>query len=876
MTAPIDSFACRRALPGFDAVDFMSLPAAEAAGAGPVSRLPYALRALAETMLRREDGVTVTADQIRALAFRSGAADVAFHPGRVLMQDSSGLPILADLVALMQAAEDAGRRVALPDQMTAHLVVDHAVEVDHWGSAQAAELNLAAEFDRHGSRYTFLRWAEQRFPWLRIAPPGSGICHQLNLEILASVVTVFDGLAGCDTLVGADSHTTMVNALGIVGWGVGGIEATSVLLGDPIVMRLPRVTGVRLTGAPRPGVTATDVALALTATLRSAEVVGEIVEFCGPGLAALSVPDRATTANMAPEYGATMGFFPADHATLDYLRATGRPAEAVDLAEAFLRAQGMLRADGDPEPLFDRILDFDLSLVERSLAGPSRPEQTLPLADGPASLPLPRDSAGLQDGDVVIAAITSCTNTSNPKLLVAAGLLARKAVARGLVTKPWVKTSLAPGSRIASGLLVQAGLQADLDRLGFQVVGHGCTTCMGNSGPLPAPISETIAALNLSVAAVLSGNRNFEGRVHPQCRLAYLMSPPLVVAYALAGTLRIDLTAEPLAQDVDGRPVFLRDIWPEEAEIDAALALADIAGLADANRRSYRQGTPAWRELRVPPGARYPWEGESGFIRQPPFLAQDAAEPLLGADIHGGRALLMLGDGVTTDHISPVSAIAPQSAAGTWLADAGVAPHAMASFSARRLNHEVMLRGGFANPRLRNALANGTEGGVTRLSPDGEIMPVHEAAAAFAARRAPLLVIAGARYGAGSARDWAAKVTRLLGVCAVVAESFERIHRTNLVAMGVLPVVIPRELRRSLTGWETFDIEGLPAALKPGGEIRLTIHTPGGDSRSAVLACQIQTSVEAEWLRGGGILPRILAKAEPASRLAVKQGPAST
>jgi aconitate hydratase len=862
VTLPIDSFGCRRPLAGFDPVDFMSQAALPGVGKS-LAALPRSLRVLLDNMLRHEDGERVTHEAILALASGARDVEIVFHPDRVLMQDSAGLPVLGDLVALMDAAEATGAAIDLPAGMRADLVVDHAVEVDHWGGPEAAGRNLEVEFERNASRYRFMRWAEGRFPWLSIVPPGAGICHELNLEVLSDIVRDKDGLAGVDTLVGTDSHTPMINALGVVGWGVGGIEATSVLLGEPIVMRRPPVVGVRLTGALAPGILATDLALAITARLRGAGVVGAIVEFCGPGVAALSVPDRATVANMAPEYGATMGFFPADAEILRYALTTGRPAEQVALAEAFLSAQGLLIGPGAAEPDFDRLIELDLASLGHAVAGPSRPDQLLTLSRTAATAPTPPAGEGLRDGDVVIAAITSCTNTANPRALVAAGLLARKAVARGLTVPAWVKASFSPGSRIASGLLAAAGLQDDLDRLGFNMVGHGCMTCMGNSGPLPAAVAAEIDAGELSVAAVLSGNRNFEGRVHRQCRLAYLMSPALVVAYALAGNVRLDLSGEPLGQDADGRLTHLQDLWPLDGEIDAVLTGLDMAGLGARNRETFRNGPDAWTRLQTSAASDYPWEGETGFIRASPFLSPAVAAPLLGGDILQARPLLLLGDAVTTDHISPVSAIAPGSAAGQWLVDQGVAPQDLASFSARRLNPEVMLRGGFANPRLRNQLADGLDGGVTRLQPEGELLPIHVAAQAYQDRAIPMVVVAGARYGGGSARDWAAKVTRLLGVSAVLAEDFERIHRTNLVAMGVLPVILDREVRLGLDGSETFDLLGLPQALRPGGTIRLVIHTPGQPDRIVDAACRIDTQVEADWLKAGGVLPRMLQRRAP-------------
>jgi aconitate hydratase len=860
MSKSKDIFHCRSALPGFPELAFMSLREAESAGAGPISQSPYSARILTETLLRHG----CPAAQVQALT--KGCADpgsardqqIDFFPGRILMQDSSGLPVLADIAALIQAAEELGIHTAEAVSIPAQLVVDHAVEVDFWGSADAAERNLEKEMERHASRYRFLKWAHRKFPWLQVTPPGSGICHQLNLEVFASVVSVANGLAGCDSLLGTDSHTTMVNGLSVFGWGVGGIEATSVLLGNPVTMPVPTIVGVYLDGRLQAGVTATDLALSLTAALRKHALVGKIVEFCGPGVAALSVADRATIANMAPEYGATMGFFPADQATLAYLAATGRKDRHIAIAESFLKAQGLFWTPQAPEPVFAERLTFDLDTVRPTVAGPSRPDQKLTLNMVPGTVPASTaaDADGLQNGDVVLAAITSCTNTSNPRLLVGAGLLARKAVARGIGPRPGIKTSLAPGSRIASGILAEAGLQADLDKLGFQIVGYGCTTCMGNSGPLSKGIAEEVTRNHLSVAAVLSGNRNFEGRIHPAARLTYLMSPAMVIAFALAGTVNRDLGQEPLAIDPHGVPVYLSDIWPSDAEIDTVLGNADLVGLAEANLDSAAQAPAGWRAIPEGASLTYPWEGEAGFIRKPPFLEPDASRSLVTGDIHGARALLVLGDAVTTDHISPVSRIMPDSEAGLWLEQHGVTPSALASFSARRLNHDAMIRGGFANPMIRNVLADGQEGGFTKLLPDGRILPIHEAAAIYESRGVPRIVIAGDRYGAGSARDWAAKVTRLLGISAVVAENFERIHRTNLVAMGVLPLRIARADRESLTGLETFDVMGLDA-LSPHQQATLIVRSSTGD-RQIPVQCLIENEVEAGWLASGGVLAQML------------------
>lgn len=863
-----NSFRCRAALPGMPGYFCMSIVEAEKNGAGALTRLPYSLRVLAEHLLRQEDGYVVRKEDIEALGewtlTGSSTKSVGFMPGRVLMQDAAGLPVLADLAALdeeLRAQRGTGITLKLP----ADLIVDHAVEVDASGTHSALSANLQLEFERHGKRYEFLKWAAQRFTNLRIAPPGIGICHQLNLEVLADLVsmnTTDDAeLLGFDSVLGTDSHTTMVNGLSIFGWGVGGIDATAALLGEPTVMRIPDVIGVRLYGSLRPGVQASDLALTLTSTLREHDLVQRVVEFCGPALGTLSVPDRATVANMAPEYGATMAYFPPDAQTLAYLRWTGRPQEHLARVESFLRAQGTYRVASDPEPCFTAVIDFDLSSVEPTVAGPSLPQQRRTLTEVPATLEHAGMGEGLTHGAIVLAAITSCTNTSNPEALVTAGLLARNAVARGMHVPRWVKTSFAPGSRVASELLSAAGLQQPLDTLGFHVVGHGCATCMGNSGPLLPGVEAYVKNEKLSVAAVLSGNRNFEGRIHPAVRSAYLASPALVVAYALAGNLAVDLSSAPLGSSPNGQPIRLADIWPDPQEVRAALEGVRLESHFAANRRAWQLGTAEWDALPSPVGDKYPWEARAGYIRRSPFLETTVRRPLLTSDIVGARPLLILGDAVTTDHISPVSRISADSAAGRWLQEHDVPAIKHGTFSARRLNHEVMLRGGFANPRIRNRLLSEIEGGFTRILPYGDVLPIHEAAAVYADREVPTIVIAGERYGGGSARDWAAKVTRLLGVRAVIARSFERIHRANLVAFGVLPLETQEDLGSLLTGGETLDMVGLPEALRLGGELELTIRAQDGtDVKRLKLVCRIDTSVEAEWLRSGGLLGGVLNK----------------
>ncbi|CCE10760.1 aconitate hydratase 1 [Bradyrhizobium sp. STM 3843] len=832
----------------------VSLPAAEAEGIGTFRDLPVSLMILAEDSLRHGDLPAAA-----AIAGSGRDATVEFHPARILMQDSSGIPVLADLAALRDATpEDA----AVEPRIPVDLVMDHSVEVDRHGTAEALRANLAIEFERNAERYRFLRWAASAFKRLGVVPPGRGICHQINLEVLASVVSVRDGVARPDTMLGTDSHSTMVNALSVFGWGVGGIEALSAMLGRAVALRIPRVVGVRLRNQLPAGSTATDLALTMTELLRGHGVVGKFVEFYGPGLGALSLPDRATIANMAPEYGATMGFFPIDDEVLAYLRLTGRDAPHVALVESYARTQGLWQTE---ERRFDETIEFDLSRVEPSLAGPSRPNQRLGLSavagtvkvshsEPPAEPNLP-----IRDGDIAIAAITSCTNTANTEAMLRAGLLARAARSRGLKVPAWTKTSLAPGSRVVSDYLREAALLEDLAALGFSVVGHGCTTCMGNSGPLEAEVEDAIRRNDLTVAAVLSGNRNFEGRIHPLVRAAYLASPPLVVAYALAGNVRIDLTKEPLGTDVEGRQVMLADLWPDDAAVAAAMAAVKPSHYA-ARAATTFDGPHAWKQIVPPTGTRFAWQPDSLFIRPPPFATSQMATPLIAGGIAGAQILALLGDDVTTDHISPVSRILPDTEAGQWLMAHGTAADGLQSYSARRVNHEVMARGTFANLRLRNRLVPGREGGFTRLSRDGEVLTIHAAAAALCETGKPIVIVAGRNYGAGSARDWAAKGTRILGVSAVIAESFERIHRANLVALGVLPLQFEAGQGADslgLSGFESIDILGLDA-LAPGGRVIARFRKESGDLVEATLLCRIETDLEAADLKGGGVLPVVL------------------
>ncbi|RMH50303.1 MAG: aconitate hydratase AcnA [Zetaproteobacteria bacterium] len=847
--------------------------------AGDTSRLPCALKILLENLLRRLDGARVTEEDVRALAdWHPGGTtrEIAFMPARVLMQDFTGVPAVVDLAAMRDAVADlGGRPEAIDPQIPAEMVIDHSVQVDHFGTARALADNTAVEFARNRERYAFLKWGQQAFGRLRVVPPGMGIVHQINLEALARVVFVDEqGVAMPDTLVGTDSHTTMINGLGVLGWGVGGIEAEAAMLGQPISMLLPRVVGFELTGALPAGATATDLVLTIVEMLRAHGVVGKFVEFYGEGVARLSLADRATIANMAPEYGATCGLFAIDDETLNYLRLTGRDQQQIALVEAYAKAQGLWRNDVEP-PQFDEHLRLDMATITPSIAGPRRPQDRIALSAAKAAferdltgvkeaagiearpVTLARSNATLRDGAVVIAAITSCTNTSNPSLMLAAGLLAKKAVARGLARAPWVKSSLAPGSRAVAEYLAAAGLIEPLEALGFHIVGYGCTTCIGNSGPLPQEVSQAIAEGDLTVCAILSGNRNFEGRIHPEVRMNYLASPPLVVAYAIAGTMEIDLTCEPLGHDAHGRPVMLDEIWPTAEELAQAAAAVDPAQFARAGSAMER-GDDNWRRLDAPQGDRFDWPADSTYIRQPPYFRAMAREPEPIGDLTGLRVLALLGDSVTTDHISPAGAIKADSPAGAWLRAHGVAPRDFNSYGSRRGNHEVMMRGTFANIRLRNLLAPGSEGGVTRLQPEGEEMTIFDAATALKAQGCGAMVIAGREYGTGSSRDWAAKGPALLGVRAVLAESFERIHRSNLVGMGLLPLQF-REGENAatlgLTGFERFDIRG----IRPGAAtVEITATADDGGITRFPAQIRIDTPREWDYYRHGGILPFVL------------------
>ncbi|HSB19474.1 MAG TPA: aconitate hydratase AcnA [Anaeromyxobacteraceae bacterium] len=852
---------------------YFSLPRLEQRGLGPVSRLPVSLRIVLESLVRNLDGARVREEDVRALcAWKprgERTAEVPFVVARVLLQDFTGVPLLVDLAAMRSAMARLSRDPRRVEPVVpVDLVVDHSVQVDAWGSGDALERNLAFEMERNRQRYEFLKWGAQAFHGFRIVPPGFGICHQVNLELLARGVWERDGVAFPDTLVGTDSHTTMVNGLGIVGWGVGGIEAEAAMLGQPSAFLTPDVVGVHLHGALRDGATATDLVLAVTELLRRAQVVGKFVEFHGEGARALPAATRATVANMAPEYGATLGFFPSDERTLRYLEATGRAPEQVRLVRAYLTAQGLFGIPARGQCDYSEVVDLDLAGVEPSVAGPKRPQDRIALtalkAQVASLLPRPEPAAGRPThGDVVVAAITSCTNTSNPAVMVAAGLLARKAAARGLRPPPWVKTSLAPGSRVVTEYLTATGLQQDLDALGFQTVGYGCTTCIGNSGPLDAALEQRIAGKDLVVASVLSGNRNFEARIHPAVRANFLMSPPLVVAFALAGTVDLDLDREPLGRDRDGRPVFLRDLWPSPAEVEALLGAAGDPERYRRNYASVGQGSAAWQGLSAPAGVEYRWDAASTYVREPPYFEgfSPRAAPAEAGPILGARALAVLGDSVTTDHISPAGNIDPASPAGQYLRAQGVSVPDFNSYGARRGNHEVMVRGTFANVRIRNLMVPGIEGGVTVHQPSGDRMSIHAAAVRYGEEGVPLLVIAGQEYGTGSSRDWAAKGTRLLGVRAVVARSFERIHRGNLVGMGVLPLQLPEGVSAGslgLDGTERYDLSAPEGGLAPRRRATLTIARKGGREERVPLTLRIDTPIEVEYFRHGGILPFVL------------------
>ncbi|TFH88337.1 aconitate hydratase AcnA [Billgrantia azerbaijanica] len=888
---------------------YYSLPEA-AKTFGNVDRLPKTLKILLENQLRFADDASVSRDDMQALVDwqQNGHSDreIGYRPARVLMQDFTGVPGVVDLASMRAAVQSLGEEPSRINPLSpVDLVIDHSVMVDKFGNPTAFKDNVAIEMERNRERYEFLRWGQQAFDNFRVVPPGTGICHQVNLEYLGRTVwtKAADGktYAFPDTLVGTDSHTTMINGLGVLGWGVGGIEAEAAMLGQPVSMLIPEVVGFKLTGKLREGITATDLVLTVTQMLRQKGVVGKFVEFYGDGLADLPVADRATIANMAPEYGATCGFFPVDEQTLTYLRLTGRDDAQIALVETYSKAQGLWRELGE-EPIFSDTLHLDMNDVEASLAGPKRPQDRVALKDMKATFAklmesngdtLPETEKGrlfseggqtavgveesyehhdsqevelegeafkLNPGAVVIAAITSCTNTSNPSVMMAAGLLARKALAKGLRTKPWVKTSLAPGSKVVTDYLEAGGVNDDLDALGFNLVGYGCTTCIGNSGPLHEAIEQAIEDGDLTVASVLSGNRNFEGRIHPLVKTNWLASPPLVVAYALAGNVRLDLTREPLGTDTHGKPVYLKDIWPSQAEIAEAVQQVNT----EMFRKEYSEvfdGDETWKALKVPESQVYEWSADSTYIQHPPFFEGMGRTPDGIEDVQDARILALLGDSVTTDHISPAGAIKPDSPAGRYLQERGIKPVDFNSYGSRRGNHEVMMRGTFANVRIKNEMLDGVVGGYTRHVPSGEQLAIYDAAMKYQEESTPLVVIAGKEYGTGSSRDWAAKGTRLLGVRAVLAESFERIHRSNLIGMGVVPLQFPEGENRQtlgLTGDETVSIEGL-AALSPGGKVKVTITSDKGEKALEAL-CRIDTTNELEYYRHGGILHYVLRK----------------
>jgi aconitate hydratase len=857
---------------------------------GDVARLPFSMKVLLENLLRFEDGVTVTTEDVQAIVDWLGnqgkvEREIQYRPARVLMQDFTGVPAVVDLAAMRDAMKAlGGNPEKINPLVPVHLVIDHSVMVDEFGTPKSFERNVELEYQRNIERYKFLKWGSSAFSNFKVVPPGTGICHQVNLENIARGIWSSAGPDGVevaypDTLVGTDSHTTMVNGLGVLGWGVGGIEAEAAMLGQPVSMLIPEVVGFKLNGALAEGITATDLVLTVTQMLRKKGVVGRFVEFYGPGVSELSLADRATIANMAPEYGATCGFFGIDEKTLDYLRLTGRPDHEVALTEAYAKAQGLWLTRGMPDPVFTDTLELDMGSVQPSLAGPKRPQDKVVLGEvddqfvgnfnkefgqDPASIQrrVPANGHDLGHGDVVIAAITSCTNTSNPSVLVAAGLVARKAREKGLRQKPWVKTSLAPGSQVVTDYLERSGLQADLDALGFNLTGYGCTTCIGNSGPLPEHISQAIHANDLVAASVLSGNRNFEGRVSPDVRANYLASPPLVVAYALKGTVTQDMVGDPIGTGSDGQPVYLRDIWPTNAEVRSLIDQYVNADMFKARYADVYKGDERWRAIDVTGGDTYAWDVTSTYIQNPPYFEGMSMTAAGLTDIIGARPLAIFGDSITTDHISPAGSIKLDSPAGRYLTEHQVSRADFNSYGARRGNHEVMMRGTFANIRIKNAMTPGIEGGVTRHVPTGEVMAIYDAAMRYKQDGTPLVVIAGKEYGTGSSRDWAAKGTNLLGVRAVIAETYERIHRSNLVGMGVLPLqFLNGENRESLrlTGDERFTVAGI-ADLQPRQEVDVQVQRADGSTSSFRARVRIDTANELEYFRAGGILHYVLRK----------------
>ncbi len=868
--------------------DYYSLPAAEAAGLFGVARLPYTLKIVLENLIRQQAEGTASSEDVFAvvewLRGRTSEREIGFKPARVLMPDSSGIPLLGDMAAMRDAmARLKGDPQRLNPLTPVDFVVDHSVMVDDYGNPGAMARNMELELARNQERYDFLRWGSRAFEQLRVIPPGTGICHQINLEHLARVVWSREQggrvHAFPDTVIGMDSHTPMINGLAVVGWGVGGVEGGVAALGEPVAMLIPEVVGCRVVGRPRPGVTATDIVLTFTQRMRQHKVVGKFVEFFGPGVDELTLPDRATIANMTPEYGATVGFFPVDAETLRFLRLTGRDAQQIALVEAYCNAQGLWRDASTHIPDYTMTVEIDLGAVEPSVAGPRRPDERVPLPRAPQTFrgaypesgnaaPVKDRDFSLHSGDVVIAAITSCTNTSNPSVMIGAGLLARNARARGLKSKPWVKTSLSPGSRVVSDYLAGSGLQQPLEELGFHLTGYGCMTCMGNSGPLADPVAKAIEDNGLAAVAVLSGNRNFEGRIHPSVRANFLASPPLVIAYALAGSILKDLSSEPLGEDRAGQPVYLRDVWPDAEEVRQIIEKTLSPEVFRSRYAKTAEDGAKWARSPAAAATLFAWNQDSTFIRRPPFFDDMGAEPTPVRDIRGARVLAMFGDMLTTDHISPIGAIPAKSPAGQYLQSLGIAPGDFVSYAARRLNHDVMTRGTFANLRIRNELTPNVEGSWTRHLPGGEEMSIYDAAERYRREGVPLVVIGGSEYGAGSSRDWAAKGTRLLGVRAVIAESFERIHRSNLVGLGVLPLQFVEGVTRKtlkLDGREVFDITGLEAGMTPRMDVSCIITRASGSRDTIRLHSRLDTQAEVEYLHHGGIFHYVV-------RRLIKQG----
>ena len=886
MTAGQDTMKTRRTLSaGGKSYDYYSLEAMADGGFPEIRTLPYSLKVLLENLLRYEDGRSVTTDDVKAVAAwlkeKKSTREIAYRPARVLMQDFTGVPAVVDLAAMRDAMVTMGGDPERINPLSpVDLVIDHSVMVDNFGGADSFKKNVDLEFERNGERYEFLRWGSEAFRNFRVVPPGTGICHQVNLEYLAQTVWTKDEdgktIAYPDTLVGTDSHTTMVNGMAVLGWGVGGIEAEAAMLGQPVSMLIPEVIGFKMTGRMPEGATATDLVLTVTQALRAQGVVGKFVEFFGPGLDELTLADRATIANMAPEYGATCGFFPIDAETISYLKFTGREDDRIALVEAYAKAQGMWRDATSPDPVYTDSISLDLSTVVPSMAGPKRPQDRVLLSEAASeftkalgdlgtghvrSVPVEDADYQLSDGDVVIAAITSCTNTSNPSVMIAAGLVARNANAKGLKAKPWVKTSLAPGSQVVTDYLEKADLQSELDEMGFNLVGYGCTTCIGNSGPLPMPLANAVESGDLVVTSVLSGNRNFEGRVSPHAKANYLASPPLVVAYAIAGSMTKDLYTDPLGDDQDGNPVFLKDIWPSNKEIEEVMRQSLSREMYRSRYANVFEGPEEWRAVQATPTVTYAWNSGSTYVQNPPYFEGMQADPSEIEDIVGARPLALLADSITTDHISPAGSIKQEGPAGDYLMERQVRPLDFNSYGARRGNHEIMMRGTFANIRLRNELTPDIAGGYTKHQPSGEQMDIYAASMKYQEEGVPLIVVGGKEYGTGSSRDWAAKGTYLLGVKAVIVESFERIHRSNLVGMGVLPLQFTDGASRKslgLQGTETYDITGISGGITPRMDIPCKITYADGSTKDVTLLCRIDTADEVDYYRHGGILQYVL------------------